>query len=180
MGLCTCMFSRHKITRMPGERFGLPDTRQYRPDRWCGRLPPRLGIQSEEGCAEQRSGHEGCQVLCQLGVHLPGGQRTARHIVRGRQVLHHDEAQLRVEVEHLGHVLQAQPRLLPERVRLEAGSLLQAALGVSSPAFVIPAPSAQWLSWTSNVITCLHARQAAGAGAWIYWLLLRAGERGSS
>ena len=68
-------------------------------------------------------------MLRQLGVYFSGSQRAARHVVRGRQVLHHDEAQLRVEVEQLRHMLWAQLRLLPERVRLEACSFLQAIPG---------------------------------------------------
>lgn len=88
-------------------------------------VPPCLRVQGKEGGAEERARHEGGQVLCQVRVDAPGGQSTARHVVRRRQVLHHDEEQLRVEVVDLRHVLRAQPGLLPQRVCLKTRPLLQ-------------------------------------------------------
>ena len=87
--------------------------------------PPCLRVQGKEGGAKQRARHEGGQVLRQVRVDVPSGQRAARHVVRWRQVLHHDEAQLRVKVVHFRHVLRAQPGLLPQSVCLKTRPFLQ-------------------------------------------------------
>lgn len=64
-------------------------------------------------------------MLRQVRVDVPSSQRAARNVVRRRQVLHHDEAQLRVKVVYLRHMLRAQPGLLPQRVCLKTRPFLQ-------------------------------------------------------
>ena len=90
-----------------------------------GPSPPGLGVERKEGGVEQSAGQEGREVGGQVRVDGARGEGTPQDVVRRRQVLHDQQAGARVVRVQRGHVLGGVPRLLPQRLRLEAHTVLR-------------------------------------------------------
>ena len=90
-----------------------------------GKVPVLLRVQRKQRGAEERARKEGCDVRREQRKGMARYERAAKNVVRRRQVLNHDERELRVKVIQRWHVFRAVLRFLRKRIRFYASPLLR-------------------------------------------------------